>query len=1797
MAEEQGNIRNEFNSANVGLNQDSTLNQIKQGTLTYALNATVENFDANSINYQNESGNVFCVSFPEGYALIGTHFINEQNKHIFFLANPSTGGSEIGYMENNDCKYHTLVSGDCLNFQTKYPIHKAVHRITNCSTEIYWPDNTGRRHLDIDNIPYKLQFGSDICNPSYTNELDCNKLNIQPNFNIPVLKVVDVITGGSNEAGTYQFAIQYSDAVGNPYTSYYSITNPTPLADDTVTSVNFNYNVGKAIVIDVANLETSGEFTYFNLAVIKTVNAISSVELVGTYFISEATKQITYTGQDQTSIRLSINDIFEKFPYYEIADDITTVQDVLVWKGLTSIDRINYQSIATGLTLQWQTYKIPASENYANEINATNLRGYFRDEVYAFEIVFLLDNGKQTDGFHIPGRVIGLREESKAPVDITDDDFIGEPSAGQRTSPYWKIYNTAKVIGTLQGETIGNATPHEYGEFAYWESSEEYPCTEKIWGELAGQKIRHHKFPDVNVSPIFESKLFTSTEALEMGDNAVYPIGVKIDPSQVQVLIQNSNLTSAQKEKIVGFKIIRGNRGTNKSIVAKGMLRNVNKYTKDNTDYFYPNYPYNDVSADPFLTTTNNAFSQLCASYAINVNYLEVDGNGDVVPLKVKYTSCDTNKALSTTYDSFGIKNLCSTTSPVVTKIILTDINNYINSDAGPENTVGLSSYEVYSARTCALCLRGYRVGWVDPINGPSTRWIPGRLGTSRIFLNVVIGTGGVEYVDGKGNPIIEFVETVTGGTNCSGAEQLDGVDTNKELWNRQVFNSPETSFAQPFLGDILKLESVMYGAGKAHFVDVKDNAKYKLLSKEAQEDALENSAKIGAITANAFNATAMFAAYQAYLSIYVNGVTRKNYAKSFNSIASYDYSVGIPNEQGVKQRQLDIKRYLIPSVLSIGDDSNINNYQRETSVYLKTTDIALDAVTEVPALPLPSDNPAILIGGDSVIKDSSRFTLSGAALCGAPTAEKDISVVSYYGSIKNTFINQWGQIYSYETVDTGYQCIFDAAEPTAIFGGDIFIGKFAYKTKLPFFFDNRVKAPDDSDIFYDEVGNVAFPKYWHSARSILSDYTVQSTTLSNFISYKAHSFDCSNEPLPAAGTERTYYDGNFYLFAYGIPSFYCESTYNVDLRAAFNTKEGDYWPHVSSSIPDDWLQESFVSIANDNTYNYNVTYSKQNRENTFTNLPLDWEDKLCFTNYPFRAIYSDLQNTDADSRVNNWLVYKALSYFDFPQNYGALISLDGIQNRAVLARFENKTLMYNNLLTINTSNPQAAYVGNPDIFKGTPPIDFAETDLGYVGSQNKLLLKIPQGQLSIDAKRGQVFLIQGTKAEDISAYGSGMSGFFMTHLSFEILKHYPTTKQVVNGVLSIVKGVNTDNHFNGIGLHAVYDTKLSRIIITKLDYLPLTNDIKYDNSTDEFYIETIVNNLTFRTVVNLKDSDYFCNKSWTISYNLNTKSWISFHSYIPNWYIAENNYFYSGVNGCCVDFDFVVGQLIATPPTTTTTTSSTSSTTTTTTTVIPLDCTLYGEVLITDCTLEGTGVITAGPAPTPCQRPFNMITFELITGYTILSGPTVIVSTGSEQDACNAVTYINSLTDPDTTTSISYINIEAFNIEVGEPVYADNFTQDCTTIADGWYFTDETAFNNTVFYVQAGFINSVNVCATATTTSTTTIAPGYCPVLADFSPSLSSSIPMTNNGSGTYFSDVITYNGAQSFNETLRWYASGQTSYPGLPDTYPYDNAIKTTLSLTTGQTFVLSYFIGSGEGANAVTVNAKLFECQIVT
>ena len=1890
---QKGQVRLEYNQAVTGLNMDSTINQVKTGSLTYALNATVENFDSSSVNYQNEPGNEPCFSFPDGFELIGRYTIPEKKKNIFFLTNPSNGQSEIGFMFNNDCQYQTLVNADCLNFNINHPIHKVVHRITNCTTEIYWTDGVNpRRYLDIDNIPYIIDPNSDPgCDPVYTDQLDCNQLKIQPNFDIPFLEINNVVNVGNLVAGTYQFAVQYADASGNDLTSYYSVTNPTPIADPLITTVNFNYPVGKSIEVKVSNLDLTGQYNYFNLAVIKTINDITSVELVGTYNITEAEEIVTYTGADQSPIQLSIADIFEKYPYYDVAQDLTSAQDTLIWSNLTSVDRINYQQIANNITLQWQSYRIPAGEDYSDEINATNYRGYMRDEVYAFEIVFLLRNGKQTDSFHIPGPA-NLNPQPDVPN--TNNDFIGEPDyyvGDIGYSPYWKIYNNATVVDTsFFGDFVTNYKgPWEYGNFAYWESTEKYPCNTDVWGDLADTPIRHHKFPDVNVSPIVENPTITydgnNIVPTMQDSDAIFPMGVKINNEQIAQLITDSNLTQDQKDDIVAFKIVRGDRGTNKSVIAKGILRNMNKYSRDDQQYLYPNYPYNQVSGeDSFIQENNNAWNIDSKSYLVYFPDKQYGITGNYVfpiPISIdvkedegvyQYTSIVNGRPTQAKIQPNCIVEVCSLTRPVALQ---------------GRMTIGPGDFDVWACGhdSSFIGRSGYRVDWENPFNDINfdgtipqdlfikspegvgagfrratiitpvdpdfdtytniytengTVYDPDQLGTGHLYKPEIDGTGvnpqpkvrlknimGLDcdnlttsFVDaglaGTGryrpesfnpddtcpepipdinsygcdtciktadsqpaefgqptNPLPQFAvnesvspqlafpmpqdniinagglwainntftpaESSEGGydgfnsrysrRSCLKCDRdipikpLEGVDYEeaKDILDKQIFNSPDTSFGQPFLGSVLKLESVMFGAGKAKFVEVKDNAKYKLLSKEAQQDALKSAENIAEMGAGNFDAGIMFTVYQSYLTIYVNGITRKNYAMQFNSRANYDYHLPVPNNSrgGIKQREIDLARYLIPGVQSFNNGQPpINNWNRESSVFIdtKTND-------DIVALPLPQDTPELRpnLNQPSTLVEYSRFSIGESGACDKPGLEQDIQVVSYYASMKNIIPNQWGQINSFQRIDTGYQKLVTATGTDTIFGGDVFISRFAFKTKLPFFIDNRVNAPDDSDIFFDEIGNIAYPKFWHSARSILSNYTVtadgDSENMFNLISIKAHNFDCPTDPSlypeggggdqnPIAGTYRTFYDGYMYLFAYGIPNFYCETVYNTDLRQAFNTNEGDFWPHVSSGIPDDWLQETNVPIAQDNTYYYNVTFSKQNKENVFTQLPPDWIEDLCFTFFPFRAIYSDTQGDSADNRVNNWLVYRALSFHDFPQNYGNLTSLDGMMDRAVLARFENKALLYNKLLTIDTSNPQAAYIGNPRLFDGAPPVDYAETDLGYVGSQHKFLLKLPYGAVTADAKRGQIFLIVGSKLIDMTKFGSGVNRFMTNHLPFEILEYFPD--------------VEIDNHFAGIGLHGVYDSKFDRMIVTKLDYIPLSDKVKYDPDKHEFFIETETDAGKIQQQVFLFDREYFCSKSWTMSFDFSTKTWISFHSYLPNFYIGENNFYYSGINSCCTNFtavldtpdrsriaeedpqlDLVVVENL--PPidiySSTTTTSSTSAwLPTTTSTTTNINCQFdIGLAESLSCGIEGYACITV-PTPTTttiCHRPSGLLTETFTEGYQVKTAASPVVGKGSAQEACAIGSMLKNVPPGSDTevVAISFVYqatpVLSEDGLIGSSVFFGD-SSDCTRVADGWYTREADDYTKAI-YVENGVIRDDIDCNCDTLTTTTTTYTG----------------------------------------------------------------------------------------------------------
>lgn len=1321
-------MENKINQAVSGLNNDNILSQLKDGQLTFANNALIENFDGNKVTYQNEQSNILCLSVKQGYKVIGGKNIIEQNKTILFLAGPVP---EIGVRNNITCEYSTLISGSCLAFNVHYPVHKIVVKTNNCSTQIYWTDGfNSRRWMDLDDLPFVEEIDPTNENRRIkTDVLDCNKLLVQPNFSVPSIIPVDTGTGGSLKGGSYQFAIQYANSLGEGASSYYGFTNTIGIFIDEVTP-NFDNATTKSIVLKITGLDITGLYEYFNLAVIETINGISTPKLVDTIPINNSEYTYTYSGNTKGLVALSNEELFQRFNYYDVAGDLTDSDNSLLWAKLSQLQKISLQKMWNQVKLKWCTYKIPVNdfEAYNNPVNTSEYRGYMRDEVYAFEGVIVYKDGRIGEAYHIPGREITSYDQEI----INNQDAEQQksnPCEEEEIKARWEVYNTASVTATTDEYKAGGTDDcykgtYQYGEFGYWQSDLRYPNNVDIWGNLANTPIRHPKFPDCFVSPIHD------------GDS-IYPIGVMIDPQSLIAAL--NSLDETERNSIAGFKITRANRAGNQSVIAKGLLYNVGKYIREAQTYFYSNYPFNDLRKDPLIAD-----------------------------------------------------------SPV-------------------------------------LHHSGKNVG---------------------------------KMLDGFTDPMIRY-----------------------------TMLSPDTTFVQPtgINTGYLKLETAEYGKSSGHFVEVRDNAKYKFLTSKAiylayaagfgSAVSLDTGGGfLGVAPSVTINLESVPATFLAMLDILKNIAPALNYGWQFNSVGKYTESIGIPNE-GNKIRTIINGAYLSSNYESV-DKENINNYQRESSVYIKLAD----------SLPAPNTI-------DGVPEDQSRYTI---AECTNPGnyVERDIS--SYYGAIKRVFPDQYGKINSYESIDTGYYQKIDLnvinPEYPVIFGGDTFINRFGVKRKLPFFLDNTVSKSNQTDIALNLLGNVGYPIYFYSTNQI--DATINLDGINNMISILTD-FDfgtiagnivtggvrpllagmgimlrifqgylavlgVNNVNLDCYSEENLNEVGKAYLFAYGISYFYVESAINVDYRQATNEKEGNFYPNVGTNVPDEWLQESRVSIAFDNTYSYNISYSKQIKEILFTHLRADFDpNKRCLYEFPNRVIYS--QKASLEETKNNWLVYRPVSYFDFPKNYGLLVAIDGLEDRKVLVRFENKSLLYNVYQTVDTSTG-TGYLGNPLMFS-QPPVDFAETDIGYNGSQHKFILRTEYGHITVDSERGQIFLYRGNQVKDISA--NGMEKWFGENLPFVLRQYFPLA--------------DIDNTYNGAGICGVYDNKYSRLLLTKRDYQPIVTGIVYNSVTGEYSIGDVV--------VSLDDSKYFCNVSWTVSFSFITQSWTSFHSYIPNYYIAASGTFDTGLN------------------------------------------------------------------------------------------------------------------------------------------------------------------------------------------------------------------------------------------------------------------------------------------------------------
>jgi len=926
-----------------------------------------------------------------------------------------------------------------------------------------------------------------------------------------------------------------------------------------------------------------------------------------------------------------------------------------------------------------------------------------------------------------------------------------------------KTYSTTRKYVT---PVLGNCdvAPHKKGKFAYWESTETYPCNNEMYNSstlqiaetqlseftneekdlfityfanspgpivngkyvlnanttnLVSKSIRHYKFPDNKLVP------FMSTKENAPGDfknSIIYPIGFHLDPKFINtfldIALSNGLITAEERNLITQYEIYRGDRRASKSVVAKGLLFDMLSENESGTQ-LYSNYPLNSLGSD-------------------NKN------------------------------------------------------------------------------------------------NMPDSYWYGSK--------------GNINY----------------------------------------SFYSPDTSFNNPTLPRELSIEGEMYGKTKTHFDTVDRHPTYTVLSQGSftlatilatAEVSLESLAKTGEWAtmgaAGGVSAPGAMIVAGVNIALYIAGqileagMKRLDWIKTFYDLghpvnhAYYQMAVGhyntftpLATTSASKLRGLTISHYLKEGLWNVSDEfSNstlkINNRDRENQVFLSLSspEYRLDYTSEYYTYDNTNVNP----------DQSSRRGYAGIG----KSPEINSNTAALYATLKQYAPSQYGDVSSVMWLNTGHcgRLDLDPTQPNCetIFGGDVFISRFAVKRKFPFFTTTAFGLPPLTPFVYSHYFNIDPGSSIDSGSKLYLNYKMIDETTDDvgvgglFFPSQRSQYRFDYEQSNKGSHLYVNPEAKFYLYSYGFPHFLVESEYNCNYRYAGINLDENFYPNTGDLNA--FTQEKNVPIRSQETFNYNHIYSNSILPSFKTVLP---------------ANYNRLDYDKTASMPNSILISRKDNSEDstFPTNYGELKSLKAIESSVVLVRFTN---------TVTTF--QTAEGNIFDELSTSQTKSFNKTDLGYAGTQHQAMLSTEFGHVWVDSQRGKVFTIQ-VGAGGVIEISKGMEKWFKENLPMVLPTYFK---------------INPDNAYNGVGIHMGWDDRLKRLFITKKDFRPKSNLPITLLYTEEEGFHYIIDGDTY--YITLGDPIYFDDCSWTVAFNHKVDAWISYYSFKPNYYIAQSDYFQTGVN------------------------------------------------------------------------------------------------------------------------------------------------------------------------------------------------------------------------------------------------------------------------------------------------------------
>ncbi len=1390
----QNTNTNTTNSFNKGLIKDPADSFVGEGLWTHARNAVNNSTEGQLGLLGNEPATTLCKYVP--YTIIGSIYLGGEDWIIFSTDNFN---SEIGKFNEKDCTYSKLVNAPCLNFKTSNLIKAAVKSNFDCTSSVYWDDGINpTRVLNVDNIPYKEKprknTGTECYVAEYTTDLDCEALRLAPLLKTPCVNLSKGKTGGIMPNGSYQVVIAYS-INGIKVTDYFLPSN--------IQSLFSHSDVSGSLEVEIESIDE--DFDEFELVVISYVKENITARKVGNY--STRTKKIFIDKLDAAAVVVGVDRIPLRTPSYEKSDGLYDLNDYLIRVGIYTKPDFNYQPQANKIEAKWVAVEVPS--NYY--VKGGNEVSYLRDEVYSFFIRWVYNTGEKSASYHIPGRASQGRDTSNA----GGTDAI-ETREGGGLVKKWQVSDTSKILNKSTSTLEGVGTIVAQGEMAYWESTERYPDNNPaIWGDLCGKPIRHHKMPDNSTTHIYN-----------LENDAIVLLGVKFE-GITHPLDNDDNPISS----IVGYEILRGSREGNKTVIAKGLLSNMAEYDIDpdvsSRKGLYANYPFNDLSADPFLSKK---------------------------PVK---GGCEGKG-----YTSMGsFRN---------------DLFSFHSPDTQFRDPF-LNPYE--------LKIHGEVFGTVEGSFSPVYRHPQHKLIKDfAVFCAAIIGVGvGILSIKGR----------TTTGTAKDPKRSLDtGLTmTIGGFANGQLVNTP--------LGGSLGEGTINTSQTTEQLVPTENRT---LMAAQA---AFTFTYFMGAGMDEALRTIRFMLPYQ-------------QYAYQYNAHGLYNNYI-TPTPGNIRRKVVDAQ-YINPYIQDFGPTERINNLFRSRFVALRIEDTL--------------ENPST--------KDNSRVTIGMLSQWDNPTRPFSRTTSSHYSSLKIQLPSQYGQLDGIMQVPVSGCTYYTSGEKDirytspVLFGGDTYINRYTEKNAFFFFNDWLMGQPDGFTYDYMQYVNVPYPRYWMDS----SDYD-SSRLIAPLAKIAVGVFGgaalgqligniIQNAASSAAGTiggtagnivgtattiggvvgglamgtisladwksqvlANDYFhldrrksdctgkvgfgvrDAFFYVFANGVRDFFVESEINLAQRDWDEETARRHYDQYTYTDLKSLFRSDIIKAGNYYKYDYSLSANRMfNNFISWGNLvPRDFDplvSEKCFSYYPSRAIYS--LPTQDELKRDNWRFFLANNYYDFGSTVTTIKGVN--QSGALILYADASPNLFAGVDQLQTNNGIKVTIGDGGLF-GTPmqATSNAEHLYEYGACQSVYgVINTPAGLFWISQNQGKVFQYGGQGAlKEISR--NGMKFWFAKYLPSQLLLQFPDFEL-------------KDNIASGVAASLTYDNVNDILYVCKKDYVVRDEykaNVVYDGGNRFRYLNQLIY---------LGDSRIFEDASFTISYDVKTEAWISFHDWHPDFVIPSKRHF-----------------------------------------------------------------------------------------------------------------------------------------------------------------------------------------------------------------------------------------------------------------------------------------------------------------